>query len=269
MAHAVLNSKQLNSILANQERAIKWLMDVGLLKQQHQCQKCGGAMKLKKVASGDQCRWICRKKTCTGTCSIRTGSIFFNSKCSLPYLTRLLFEWAHASTSARATVEAGIDNIKTTIAWFATHNRINATIGEVFLERTAVRSGPVLMAIAIRHVEPGTLIITDCWRGYNGLRDSPFRHATVNHSRNFVDPNDRSINTQRVENVWRWLKSFLRRRGTNIRSNFDSYLAEWAFRREHRGQVFDQLVAAIARQTAAGNIYVFFISFSFSSPCAT
>uniref|UniRef100_A0A182IV94 ISXO2-like transposase domain-containing protein n=1 Tax=Anopheles atroparvus TaxID=41427 RepID=A0A182IV94_ANOAO len=133
-------------------------MDVGLLKQQHQCQKCGGAMKLKKriipkiggpgsVVEIDETK-VTKRKANTG----------------------------RVSESHKDWLVGGICR----------------QTGEVFLERTPVRSGPVLMAIAMRHVEPGTLIITDCWRGYNGLRDSPFRHATVNHRC--------SINTQRVEN---------------------------------------------------------------------
>lgn len=39
-----------------------------------------------------------------------------------------------------------------------------------------------------RHCLPGATIVSDCWRGYNNLGQLGYRHLTVNHTRNFVDP---------------------------------------------------------------------------------
>ena len=36
-----------------------------------------------------------------------------------------------------------------------------------------------------------------------------FTHDAVNHSTHFVDPNDPSINTQKIECMWRTLKQII------------------------------------------------------------
>ncbi|KII62455.1 hypothetical protein RF11_13826 [Thelohanellus kitauei] len=39
------------------------------------------------------------------------------------------------------------------------------------------------------HINSGSIIITDCWKGYDGLRDRGWNHYTLNHSYNFIDQN--------------------------------------------------------------------------------
>ena len=50
--------------------------------------------------------------------------------------------------------------------------------------------------------------MTDGWAGYNQLDALPqgYLHFSVNHKRNFVDPNNRNVHTQKVERMWRSLK---------------------------------------------------------------
>ena len=45
--------------------------------------------------------------------------------------------------------------------------------GEIFLEicKDNKRDKPTLEEIILRRVRPGTHILTDCWGGYNGLKD--------------------------------------------------------------------------------------------------
>ncbi|CAF0963153.1 unnamed protein product [Brachionus calyciflorus] len=42
------------------------------------------------------------------------------------------------------------------------------------------RDGQTLLALIIKHVEKGSTIITDCWKGYNGLEENGFEHLLVN-----------------------------------------------------------------------------------------
>ncbi|KAA6381097.1 MAG: hypothetical protein EZS28_023378 [Streblomastix strix] len=67
----------------------------------------------------------------------------------------------------------------------------------MFLEPVANRNSETLCEIIQRRVLPGTIIITDMWRAYSNLdrNGAHFRHLTVNHSVNFVDPNTEA-NTQ-------------------------------------------------------------------------
>ena len=53
------------------------------------------------------------------------------------------------------------------------------------------------------HVEDGTVIYTDCWKGYSTdqLQAAGYDHMTVNHKYNFVDPII-GVHTQNVERMW-------------------------------------------------------------------
>lgn len=60
------------------------------------------------------------------------------------------------------------------------------------------RSAPVLERVIRRFVKPGTIIHTDCWRGYSGLENfgENYTHKTVNHSEGF---NIDGIHTNTIE----------------------------------------------------------------------
>jgi putative N-acetylmannosamine-6-phosphate epimerase len=57
------------------------------------------------------------------------------------------------------------------------------------------------------HVNPGTHIMTDCWRGYSQLCNNDYVHDTVNHKLHFVYPEDPLIHTQAIERLWEDFKS--------------------------------------------------------------
>lgn len=52
------------------------------------------------------------------------------------------------------------------------------------------------------YVKPGSTIITDEFKSYKILSKLGFNHKVINHSENFVDPNDPEIHTQTAENIW-------------------------------------------------------------------
>ena len=56
---------------------------------------------------------------------------------------------------------------------------------KVFLVAVPDRSQSTLENIISRHVYPGSIILTDLWRGYSRLADNfDYTHHTVNHSVN-------------------------------------------------------------------------------------
>jgi hypothetical protein len=59
-----------------------------------------------------------------------------------------------------------------------------------------------------------TRIVTYKWRAYEkALSLLPnFKHQSVNHSIDFVDPNDSTIHTQNIEGLWSRRKYFIRKR---------------------------------------------------------
>lgn len=73
-------------------------------------------------------------------------------------------------------------------------------------------------------------IITDCWRGYNGLSEEGFEHLTVNHSLNFVNE-ETGADTNKIESQWRPIRTRLARGGIKNEYLAD-HLCEFLWRRE-------------------------------------
>lgn len=67
---------------------------------------------------------------------------------------------------------------------------------------------------------------------------------TVNHSKNFVDPNT-GANTQRIERLWRELKKINRRYEGIPRDSVQSHLAEFIWRRNEVGENEDPFMKAV------------------------
>ena len=116
------------------------------------------------------------------------------------------------------------------------------------------RKGPTLMKLIRRKIAPGTRIITDMWRGYNAisrlLRSGKplYKHATVNHSKNFLNPRDPDINTQRIERLWRSAKRRNKIQCGTHRHHLCSYIDEFLFRRSakiNNISVFDAIFNGI------------------------
>ena len=60
-----------------------------------------------------------------------------------------------------------------------------------FLQAVPNRTRETLVGCIKANILPGTTIISDCWKAYNGIEEIEgykFKHLTVNHSENFVDP---------------------------------------------------------------------------------
>ena len=51
------------------------------------------------------------------------------------------------------------------------------------------RDQNTLLPLVRKHCLAGATIVSDQWRAYLQLRQLGYLHLTVNHSRNFVDPN--------------------------------------------------------------------------------
>lgn len=119
---------------------------------------------------------------------------------------------------------------------------------KVFMEAVPDRTADTLLAIIQKWVAPGSIIWSDCWRSYNKIPTLPegYKHATVNHSQNFVDPETGTC-TNRIESDWRHAKAEFPRFGTKP-DMYSSYLAVFMWKRKHAGEdLFMQLVRDIAK----------------------
>jgi transposase-like protein len=103
------------------------------------------------------------------------------------------------------------------------------------------RSAAFLLPIILRHVRPLSNIYTDEWRAYRALARQPiYRHRIINHGRNFVHPQDRTLHTQTIESKnGQWKKWVRMRNGLgdrSIRPHINEFL--WRERFGRRDVVF-------------------------------
>jgi len=102
----------------------------------------------------------------------------------------------------------------------------------LFLRTIKDRNCTNIDEIVKRYVKPGTTIYTDCWKGYNNLKNIGYIHKTVNHSKNFVDPITKA-HTQTIEGTWSYLKRSILPRHRNNK-NIMIHLKEFQWRRKNR-----------------------------------
>jgi len=101
------------------------------------------------------------------------------------------------------------------------------------------RSAPTLLRLIERYVRPGSIIYTDCWKGYrtDGLIDLEMLHGTVNHTLHFVDP-ETGVHTNGIEGTWSGIKQKIARRKRTVK-DVDPCLLEFVWRRKHEGHLWE------------------------------
>ena len=131
----------------------------------------------------------------------------------------------HAKKRKSLGVRQGSPSHKTAIVGMVQRN------GKVRAKIVRDRSSVTLREIVTEHIEAGSNLITDEWRGYTSLRDL-YRHEVINHSVEYVKGN---IHTNNIENFWSLLKRTIK--GTYISvspAHLQNYVEEQMFRYNER-----------------------------------
>ena len=71
---------------------------------------------------------------------------------------------------------------------------------KIFVVPVQDRSKETLQREIKKWIKPGSVIVSDCWKGYIGLEDIGYTHKTVNHSIEFK--NDEGYYTNTIEGSW-------------------------------------------------------------------
>ena len=100
--------------------------------------------------------------------------------------------------------------------------------GKVYTKIIPDASSATLYPIIERKVVPDSIVYSDCWRSYNVLDVSEFKHCRINHSKLFADKRNH-ING--IENFWNQAKRNLRKFNGVPRAHFGLFLkeCEWRF----------------------------------------
>ncbi len=100
--------------------------------------------------------------------------------------------------------------------------------GKVYTKIIPDASSATLYPIIERKVIPDSIVYSDCWRGYNVLDVSEFKHFRINHSKLFADKGNH-ING--IENFWNQAKRHMRKFNGVPKEHFGLFLkeCEWRF----------------------------------------
>lgn len=100
--------------------------------------------------------------------------------------------------------------------------------GRVYTKIIYDAKSSTLMPIIQKKVKPDSIVYTDCWRGYNVLDISEFKHYRINHSKLFVHKHNH-ING--IENFWNQAKRHMRKFNGIPKEHFYYFLkeCEWRF----------------------------------------
>lgn len=112
--------------------------------------------------------------------------------------------------------------------------------GHVYTQIIMDAKTDTLMPIIRQKIEPDSIVYTDCWRGYNALDVSEFKHYRINHSKLFAKENNH-ING--IENFWNQAKRHLRKFNGVPKQHFNLFLkeCEWRFNMGSPKQLLDDL----------------------------
>ncbi len=100
--------------------------------------------------------------------------------------------------------------------------------GRVYTQVIPDAASRTLMPIIVSKIQPDSIVYSDCWRGYNVLDVSEFKHYRINHSVLFADQKNH-ING--IENFWNQAKRHMRKFNGIPAKHFPLFLkeCEWRF----------------------------------------
>lgn len=115
---------------------------------------------------------------------------------------------------------------------------------KLFLVAVPDRSQATLEGVISRHVLPGSIILTDLWKGYSGLSQHfDYTHQSVNHSLQFIDP-ETGTHTNTIEGTWSGVKVGIPKRN-RVAGEIDDHLFEFIWRRTNASDLWGAFLHAL------------------------
>ena len=112
--------------------------------------------------------------------------------------------------------------------------------GRVYTQIIPDAKSDTLIPIIERKVIPDSIVYSDCWRGYNVLDVSDFKHYRINHCKLFANQHNH-ING--IENFWNQAKRHMRKFNGVPKEHFGLFLkeCEWRFNNSEPKEQLKQL----------------------------
>lgn len=123
--------------------------------------------------------------------------------------------------------------------------------GKIIAYAVKKRNKRTLIPIIMRHVLPGTHIISDYWKAYDCIDDPDdiagdmfYTHGKVNHSKEFMNADFETTNM--IEGSWKWMKDQIPQQAFNS-SAIQDHLFEFTWRANHSGHIWSSFIEALAQ----------------------
>ena len=114
----------------------------------------------------------------------------------------------------------------------------------MFLVEVPDRSEATLLRYIQNYVNPGSIIYSDLWKGYqNILPKLGLLHFTVNHSKEFVNLQT-GVHTNTIEGSWSRIKQKISNR-SRVKETINLHLLEFIWRRNNANNVGQAFLNAI------------------------
>ncbi|GBL81146.1 hypothetical protein AVEN_83196-1 [Araneus ventricosus] len=238
----------------------EWCMGMDMIAKEYVCPTCGEKMILTENNCSDGYAWVCRKFGVNEhhiKRTVRKGSWFEESKLTIPEVLILTYLWVKKTPNEWIVDEMNVPE-PTVVDWKSVYRKVCV---DMLVKDSKVKLGGVGMVVEIdgsrfgkrkynrgkRVDEPGSTVLSDCWPSCNGLTAEGYAHYTFNHSKNFKDPVT-GVHTNGIEGTWNAIKTDFRTQGTRkVEGQFHTYLAEYMWRRSHRGASMKSLYPSFIR----------------------
>ena len=120
----------------------------------------------------------------------------------------------------------------------------------IFMVPVPDRSSNTIVSLIEHYIAPGSIIISDCWQGYNRISPFDYIHLTVNHSIKFKDP-ETGAHTNNIDLESLMAKEDMPSFGQRHKM-IESYLASHLWRVQVKGSGDDFFTAFL---DAASTVY--------------
>ena len=128
--------KLCSEVLTDEETAIYWLQNRGLLKNSVTCSKCSSACRF--VARKGSFAWRCPRKGCQAVLSFRDGSFFAGSHLKVDDILAITYWWARGVPVSVTLHETG-HSPNTVVDWYNFHRDVCT---QYFVDHPSKVGGP-------------------------------------------------------------------------------------------------------------------------------
>ena len=125
---------------------------------------------------------------------------------------------------------------------------------KIFMVPVNKRDAKTLLPFITKWIAKGSIIHSNCWRAYSELENMGYHHATVNNSKQFINPETAAC-TNSIESDWRHAKVSMQTYGVH-KGLHAAYLAEFLWmQKNHEEDKFMKLIETTNNLYKEGKLF--------------